>query len=226
MIKNLARRFNSRFSKNGWLPIVYKLNSRQPSIGLTFDDGPTPETTLRVLDLLAASDARATFFLCGKRAASHPELVAAIVRAGHDVYAHGYQHVRLDCMSESEALTELNRTEAILARHRPTPAPYLVRLPYGSGHRNARIHHMLRRWRPDCQLVHWRYDFKDFQLAEGCIDRAELTARCQAAVERAFATSYFVGSVVLMHENPFEADGYLVPDIAAALLTEILNGAA
>jgi peptidoglycan/xylan/chitin deacetylase (PgdA/CDA1 family) len=71
---------------------------RLPSLGrgdevaLTFDDGPDPEVTPRVLEQLAAAGARASFFLIGERAAAHPELVGQIVAAGHRVENHTQHH--------------------------------------------------------------------------------------------------------------------------------------
>ena len=61
-------------------------------IALTFDDGPDPEVTLRVLDLLDAAGARATFFCIAKRAAENPELCREIARRGHAVENHSRGH--------------------------------------------------------------------------------------------------------------------------------------
>lgn len=71
---------------------------RLPSLGqgdevaLTFDDGPDPEVTPQVLELLAAAGARASFFLIGVRAEAHPALVERIVEAGHRVENHTHHH--------------------------------------------------------------------------------------------------------------------------------------
>ncbi len=65
---------------------------RRGEVALTFDDGPDSEVTPRVLELLAAAGARASFFLIGKRAEAHPELVEAIVAAGHRVENHTHHH--------------------------------------------------------------------------------------------------------------------------------------
>jgi peptidoglycan-N-acetylglucosamine deacetylase len=71
---------------------------RLPSLGrgdevaLTFDDGPDPEVTPRVLEQLAAAGSRASFFLIGERAAAHPDLVGLIVAAGHRVENHTQHH--------------------------------------------------------------------------------------------------------------------------------------
>jgi peptidoglycan/xylan/chitin deacetylase (PgdA/CDA1 family) len=69
------------------------LGAAQP-LALTFDDGPDPVWTPRLLDLLARLDARATFFVIAPRARSHPDLVARIVAEGHTIGLHCDQHVR------------------------------------------------------------------------------------------------------------------------------------
>ena len=61
-------------------------------VALTFDDGPDPALTPQVLRLLAAADARASFFLVGERARRHPGLVRAILDGGHGVENHTYTH--------------------------------------------------------------------------------------------------------------------------------------
>lgn len=64
------------------------------SLALTFDDGPDPVWTPRLLDLLEALDARATFFPIAPLAACHPELLERMAAAGHTVGLHCCQHVR------------------------------------------------------------------------------------------------------------------------------------
>jgi peptidoglycan/xylan/chitin deacetylase (PgdA/CDA1 family) len=66
--------------------------ARRGEIALTFDDGPDPEVTPRVLDLLDAAGARATFFCVGTRAARHAALVRGIVARGHAVENHTERH--------------------------------------------------------------------------------------------------------------------------------------
>ena len=61
-------------------------------VWLTIDDGPDPEDTPRLLELLAADDAHATFFVIGEIAARHPELIRSITAAGHEVAHHTYTH--------------------------------------------------------------------------------------------------------------------------------------
>jgi peptidoglycan/xylan/chitin deacetylase (PgdA/CDA1 family) len=79
-----------------WLgPNITRLPSARASeglIALTFDDGPHPEVTPAVLELLDQAGARATFFCVGHRAEAHPEIVAAIRSRGHGVENHTYSH--------------------------------------------------------------------------------------------------------------------------------------
>jgi len=65
---------------------------RRREISLTFDDGPDPEVTPRVLELLDRYQAKASFFCIGEKAAAHPELVREIARRGHSVENHSYHH--------------------------------------------------------------------------------------------------------------------------------------
>jgi peptidoglycan/xylan/chitin deacetylase (PgdA/CDA1 family) len=69
-----------------------RLPAASGAVAITFDDGPEPEVTPRVLDLLDAQAARATFFLIGERAARHPALVREILRRGHAVGNHTHRH--------------------------------------------------------------------------------------------------------------------------------------
>ncbi|MCL6515834.1 polysaccharide deacetylase family protein [Alicyclobacillus sp.] len=62
-------------------------------IALTFDDGPDPRYTPKVLDILAQHDARATFFVVGERAVQHPDLIRRMVAEGHQVAPHAQRHV-------------------------------------------------------------------------------------------------------------------------------------
>jgi peptidoglycan-N-acetylglucosamine deacetylase len=68
---------------------------RPGTVALTFDDGPDPVFTPQVLDVLAAHGALATFFLVGRRAAQHPEVVRRIAADGHGVGSHTWSHPEL-----------------------------------------------------------------------------------------------------------------------------------
>jgi peptidoglycan/xylan/chitin deacetylase (PgdA/CDA1 family) len=76
---------------------------------LTFDDGPWPATTTRVLAALAHECVRATFFLIGKSASEHPDLVRRIAAEGHTIGHHTWQHRSLSRMKPSAATEEIDR---------------------------------------------------------------------------------------------------------------------
>lgn len=61
-------------------------------VALTFDDGPNPDVTPQILELLASFSARATFFMCGLSAERDPDLVREVVRAGHSIGGHSWDH--------------------------------------------------------------------------------------------------------------------------------------
>jgi len=76
---------------------------------LTFDDGPWPPTTLKVLAALAEQCVRATFFLIGKPASEHPELVRRIAAEGHTIGHHTWTHRSLMRIPPGEAAAEIDR---------------------------------------------------------------------------------------------------------------------
>ncbi len=90
--------------------------AQRGEVALTFDDGPHPEVTPRVLDLLAAAGARASFFLVGARADRHPGLVAEIARRGHRVENHTWSHPHGFAFRGPAGLgSEIDRAQARLA---------------------------------------------------------------------------------------------------------------
>jgi peptidoglycan/xylan/chitin deacetylase (PgdA/CDA1 family) len=76
----------------GLVRVHRRFSTARREVWLTIDDGPDPEDTPRILELLAAHGARATFFVIGENAANHPELVRAIAAAGHEVAHHTHTH--------------------------------------------------------------------------------------------------------------------------------------
>jgi peptidoglycan/xylan/chitin deacetylase (PgdA/CDA1 family) len=96
---------------------------------LTFDDGPTPAWTPRVLELLARHRALATFFVLGRGAAAHPELVRQEFAAGHGVANHTWNHRRLTGLTAEGLAAEVVATSATIQRITGAPVRCL-RPPY------------------------------------------------------------------------------------------------
>jgi peptidoglycan/xylan/chitin deacetylase (PgdA/CDA1 family) len=102
---------------------------------LTFDDGPWPGTTERILDALRQECVRATFFLIGRNALAHPALAQRELAEGHTVAYHSFSHPMLNRMSIASAQADIDRGIAAVetALHRPAeraPATPFFRFPY------------------------------------------------------------------------------------------------
>jgi len=98
---------------------------------MTFDDGPSPETTPRLLDMLKQRNIKATFFLIGENAAANPDLVRRILAEGHELGNHTWTHPQLSKLSDDRVTAEISKTqEAIKAASGYTPT--LLRPPYGA----------------------------------------------------------------------------------------------
>lgn len=100
---------------------------------LTFDDGPLPSTTNKILSALASECVQATFFLVGRNAQSYPQIVKAEIKAGHTIGNHTWSHPMLDHLDEARALEEINRgfaaDDAALGPLKPATARFF-RFPY------------------------------------------------------------------------------------------------
>ncbi|MDP9003878.1 MAG: glycosyltransferase [Verrucomicrobiota bacterium] len=103
------------YSKFPQFPTLYHQGAGEPhQVALTFDDGPDPEWTPKILDILKAANVKAAFFLVGANAEQYPGLVRRIVAEGHEIGNHTYYHPNLaDCWPEHVRL-ELNATQLLL----------------------------------------------------------------------------------------------------------------
>jgi peptidoglycan/xylan/chitin deacetylase (PgdA/CDA1 family) len=102
-----------------------------PEVALTFDDGPSPATTPRVLELLSAAGVRATFFVVGRKAQAHPQLIRDIAAGGHELGLHGFEHDRLFSLRlPGHVVRDIRRTQAAIAAA-GVAQPRLFRPPIG-----------------------------------------------------------------------------------------------
>jgi peptidoglycan-N-acetylglucosamine deacetylase len=107
-----------------------RLPTRDRVVALTFDDGPNPDATPRILDALAESGVAATFFILGRHAERWPALVQRVRDEGHAIGNHGYYHRKLHFQSPRYVREDLTRgAEAIAAACGVRPA--LFRAPHG-----------------------------------------------------------------------------------------------
>jgi peptidoglycan/xylan/chitin deacetylase (PgdA/CDA1 family) len=171
-----------------WLPdavVVTRGPRRRRALFLTFDDGPDPQHTPALLDLLKAQDARASFFMIGCQIERHPGLVERMVAEGHCLGNHSYQHPQFHTLSLSEQLAEVARTDALLAHFDGRPH-HGFRPPRGV----FSLPLMLRFAADRRKLTYWSYDTLDYQRCPP----ADLVARLRREPPQP-------GEVLLMHDD-------------------------
>lgn len=104
--------------------LTWKHNTTKKEIWLTFDDGPNPDVTIWILDLLKKLNVQATFFCIGKRAKKYPDIISKIIHNNHVVGNHTYNH-RKCYLSTRSYLNEIKRCQDAI------PHSKLFRPPYG-----------------------------------------------------------------------------------------------
>jgi peptidoglycan/xylan/chitin deacetylase (PgdA/CDA1 family) len=95
--------------------VVFRIDTAERAIALTIDDAPHPDVTPGLLRVLAAHDARATFFIIGSNAEAHPALIDSIRIGGHELANHFFTDRMSAGLSDEEFVQELRRTEAAIA---------------------------------------------------------------------------------------------------------------
>lgn len=130
------------------------------AVCLTFDDGPHPELTPRLLDLLADLEVVATFFVIGKQVEKYPEVVRRIVQEGHGIGNHTYSHPQRQALTTQGAAVEVTRSAEVIAQIAGT-TPSLFRPPRGQ----VTARDLWRLWREGLTTVLWNVDPKDYKTA-------------------------------------------------------------
>jgi len=107
-----------------------RIETTDPMVALTFDDGPTPVHTDSVLALLAEFDVSATFFMIGQSMERNPDVVARVLSQGHEIGNHSYSHRRLVLKLPGTIRREIESTDSLI-RAAGQAGEILVRPPYG-----------------------------------------------------------------------------------------------
>lgn len=138
---------------------IWRCNPEKKSIYLTFDDGPVPEVTPLVLDLLKQYNAKATFFCVGENAKKYPELFARITNEGHKVGNHTYNHLNGWKTGCHLYLENVKKCSQVINSN-------LFRPPYGKiTFKQARL------LKPDYKIIMWdvlSYDYSVEISKEDC----------------------------------------------------------
>ncbi len=168
-------------------------------IALTFDDGPHPAYTARLLDLLRGLHVHATFFLVGKKVDQAPEMVARIASEGHEVGNHTYHHINLDRLPDALIVNEIRLGNEAVKRACGVE-PTCFRPP--GGHHGEAV--MRAAARLNMRTILWTDDPADFakpgpEVIEGRV--------CQ---------NVGAGSDILLHDG-IEQTLQVLPDMVARL---------
>lgn len=115
-----------------FLGSIVSVDTRNKEVAITFDDGPHPEFTPKVLDVLLRYDAKATFFMLGIMAQKYPDLVKRVAEGGHEIGNHSWDHPSLPAIPTHEIKNQLMQTKQLLAPYGQT----FIRPPFG--HQNSR----------------------------------------------------------------------------------------
>ena len=155
-----------------------------PYIAMTFDDGPSATLTPKLLDILAAHQIKATFFVIGENVAEHPEIVARAAREGHEIGNHSWSHPNFAKMSDDGVRSQLQRTNDAI-KSATGSRPTLLRPPYGS------ITAREERWIHDqfgYQIILWDVDPYDWKRPGPSVVRNRILKETRP------------GSIVLSHD--------------------------
>ena len=162
-------------------------------VGLTYDDGPDPTYTPQVLEALAASGNRATFFVMVEQAEKHPDLIRRIVAEGHEIALHGIDHTRLSSLPIRQAVALIkdgkSRLERISGRQTT-----LFRPTYGA----QTVGQYLATRALGMEVVVWSAWARDWDGS----DAGEIAQRAIGALHQ--------GGFMLLHD--FSGDGVGAPD--------------
>ena len=159
------------------------LGPREPRVALTFDDGPDATWTPPILDILAAREVRATFFLLGVHIEREPEL-ARRVAAAHEIGCHSYGHVRSGVTSLEAFRADVARFRAVAEKELGASARF-YRFPWGDRGlvRPADVLAL-----EGMRCVHWSASGGDDTL-----DADSIVARIERLLDK--------GSIVLLHDG-------------------------
>jgi chitooligosaccharide deacetylase len=164
---------------------VYAVRTTKPLVGLTFDDGPDPDFTPKVLDILDSFGVTATFFVVGANAAAAPELVQQAERAGHEIANHTQHHPELQRLRGAAVTAEIRDGQrSIVAQG--VGAPALFRPP--KGYTTATVAKAARR--NGLRTVFWTQCVEHYLHVAG-----------RTATARLIAADVKPGSIILAHDG-------------------------
>ena len=155
-----------------------------PYIAITFDDGPNPTQTPRLLKMLKDRGIKATFFCLGQCVAQSPEVAKQIVEEGHEIANHSWSHPLLTKMNEAGVREQLDRAHNVI-RQTTGVTPTLMRPPYGGFTTNQRA---------------WANAVWTYKVILWDVDSLDWKHRTPAKTEGIIMAETKKGSIILCHD--------------------------
>ena len=169
------------------LPILTRLPTPMRCAALTFDDGPSPETTPLVLDLLRDAGVPATFFVLGEAIERYPDLLKRIVAEGHSLGIHAYRHRSFVLLDSREIQNEIRATRKKIYQICPKAVlTSWLRPPHGF----KTLSMIVTAKRNGCKLAAWSLDSQDYRIDSP--DR----------IARNVLDHLKPGTIILLHDGP------------------------
>lgn len=155
------------------------VDPNKPMVALTYDDGPHPVNTHKILDVLERHGARATFFVVGSRITPYKDCVERQAKLGCETANHSFSHVTLSVSKNKTVLEEIEKTDALIEKY-SGKAPVLCRAPGGSVGKAAKL--------TDKPFIHWSVDTLDWKT----LSKSYVVNHIKKTVRD--------GSIILMHD--------------------------
>lgn len=194
--------------------LVKRVLTTHKVVALTFDDGPHPESTPRLLEVLRQKEVRATMFVLGKNVEKNPALLAQIVAGGHEIGSHAYSHVIISKLKPEEWAEQFEKAEQAISL--AAPKPVLFRPP-GGGYSDAIIQEAANR---GYRTVLWSIDPRDWSRPSANQIANDVMKKIKP------------GSIILLHDGQYDlqtadavgiivdrlkADGYTIVTVGELL---------
>jgi len=182
--------------------VYHTVPTESKKIALTFDDGPHPSQTERILDILDKYGVKATFFMIGVNVENYPDAAREVARRGHEIGNHTYSHSHLRNLGESKMSNEIERCKDVLERVCEC-RPHLFRPP--EGYLSSDVLQCAEQGEYD--LILWSVDTRDWESKNASKISATVLSKIQA------------GDIVLMHDYVYKSK---TPEALEIILPKLL----
>ncbi|MDA7428609.1 polysaccharide deacetylase family protein [Primorskyibacter aestuariivivens] len=163
---------------------ITAVRTPSPVVAMTFDDGPHPRNTPRLLDMLRERNIKATFYLIGNRVVTWPEIAKRIADEGHEIGNHSWSHPFLNKLGNTHVLNEIDKTTMAIWNATGRP-PVTFRPPYGAFTRAQRT---------------WLHKGRKLPTVLWSVDPADWRRPGASVVARRILKHSHKGAIILSHD--------------------------